>query len=525
MSKKKNLREFQASHKVDTSVSDATGVTATPPGGSQSAGDLAGNPKPEGGTIRPVGKAELISAMVDKYKTMDDKDLQDAFDQLTTPPDKDVDDSESDSKAKTSDIKNEDDESGKDEDDFDFDFDDEDGDEKAEAADPDAKDDEDKVDEDKDDEDKVDEDKDDEDKVDEDKDDDEEVKEGKSPAASKNYKKKKNEAADPDAKADDEDDKEEVKEDEQPPWLKKKLKEGEIPAGLKKHQDDKVDEDKDDDKEDVKEADDSEEDADKKKKDDEVKTESFKVTRKDINLSEDVNAMFKGTTLTGKFKSKATEIFEAAVVIKVNQQVKRMQRMVESSVKHRASGKLRKLAERLDTYLNYVVEQWMKDNAVAIESGLQREIVEDFIGGLHQLFSEHYIAVPSSKEDVVEKLTRKNAELESSLNEEIKRNAKAKANADNTSRNAIVKEATAKLTVVQATKIAQIAESLVFTSAAEYKTKVNDLCEAYFTADKPKPGVRTLEEDNELAESDDEKPAPQGSIAAYANRISRDVKK
>ena len=298
----------------------------------------------------------------------------------------------------------------------------------------------------------------------------------------------------------------------------------------KKDKDDDKDdekEDKEDDKKDNKDDDEKEEEEedDDDKKDDEEKNESksFELEAGDINVTEDIAAIFSGSELTEDFKTKATEIFEAVVISKVNEQLAYIQEAVEADIKARATDKLKKIAEALDTYLGYVVEQWLEENQVAVESGLQKEIVEEFIGGLHTLFTEHHLSVPTEKEDVVEKLVLRTTELEEALNVEVKRNAEQKQAIDEMYRSQAIKDGVAGLTTTQAVKLTTIAEGLSFGSAAEFSTKVKELRESYFPTEAPKQGARTLEENNviELTEAED---APTGPMGRYAMRITQDVK-
>lgn len=293
--------------------------------------------------------------------------------------------------------------------------------------------------------------------------------------------------------------------------------------------DDKKDDDKEDDKDDKDDKEDKEEedDDDDEEKDDKEKDkskkESFELEAGDINITEDMAAIFSGAELTEDFKTKATEIFESVVLIKVNEQLALMQEAVEADIKARATDKLKNIAEALDTYLGYVVEQWLEENQVAVESGLQKEIVEEFIGGLHTLFTEHHLSVPTEKEDVVEKLVLRTTELEEALNVEVKRNAEQKQAIDEMYRSQAIKDGVAGLTTTQAVKLSTIAEGLSFTSAAEFTSKVKDLRESYFPTEAPKQGARTLEENN-VIELTEEENVPTGPMSRYAQRISQDVK-
>jgi hypothetical protein len=328
----------------------------------------------------------------------------------------------------------------------------------------------------------------------------------------------KNESADED-EDENEDEKEDEKEDEDED---EKEKDEAFDFNFDKKDDEDDDKEKEDDEDDDKEKEDEKEDEDEDKDEKKEKNESFTVSRGDLNLSEDMAAIFSGSELTEEFKSKASEIFEAVVIEKVNTQLARLQEAVEADIRARATKKLQGIAERVDTYLGYVVEQWMTDNAIAVESGLQREITEEFIGGLHKLFNEHYISVPDQKEDIVEKLVAKNAELEAALNEEIRVNANQKQLTEGLQRKAVLSTITEGLTDLQTAKLVSIAESLSFNNTDEFASKVQGLRESYFSSQTQKTGPRTLEEGNviELTEAEQ---APTGAMGMYAARISRDV--
>src|SRR5210317_1072610 len=195
---------------------------------------------------------------------------------------------------------------------------------------------------------------------------------------------------------------------------KKDVKEGEMPAGLKKYldkkndkEDEKSEEKEDDKKKDMKEAEDKE---DKKKKEvsesedkeKEMKKETAKDKVKDMDMKEDVNALTDGEDLSEEFKAKAATIFESAVKAKLVEEIEKLESEYETKVDEKVSEVKEEIVDKVDAYLNYVVEEWMKENELAIEKGLRNEITEDFIGGLKSLFESHYINVPQEKYDVIE---------------------------------------------------------------------------------------------------------------------------
>ena len=154
--------------------------------------------------------------------------------------------------------------------------------------------------------------------------------------------------------------------------------------------------------------------------------EAKKVTKEDIDVSDDVQALFGDEELSEEFKEKATTIFEAAVVSKINETLETADIDVFAEVEAEKETMMKDLTTKLDDYLEYVAEEWMKDNELAIEKGIRAEIVENFMGGLRNLFAENYIDIPEEKVDLVDELASKVEELEQSVNEEVERNIEVK---------------------------------------------------------------------------------------------------
>jgi len=224
--------------------------------------------------------------------------------------------------------------------------------------------------------------------------------------------------------------------------------------------------------------------------------EGAKAAKKRLNaMKEDIDALFADdSTISEEFKSKAATIFEARVYDRITQ--------IEEETEARYAGMLEEaidsikadLTEKVDDYLNYVVEQWMSDNEIAIESGLRAELTEDFIGGLRNLFAEHYIDVPSEKVDLVSELAEKVEELEGKLNEEIERGISYAKALVESHKNEVTHQVCEGLTDTQAEKIKSLAEGVEFSTEEEYKDKLETIRENYFPSGVKKAAAQDLHE-------------------------------
>ena len=203
-----------------------------------------------------------------------------------------------------------------------------------------------------------------------------------------------------------------------------------------------------------------------------------------IDVSADVDALVKDEDLSEEFKSKAATIFEAAVNSNVKEAKKKMQAGYEEKLKEESEKAKGELVEKVDSYLAYVVEEWMKENELALERGIKGEIAEDFISGLKKLFEEHYISVPDEKYDVLEDQASKIESLETKLNEEIEKNVELnKANSEKT-RTQIVSEMGEDLADTAKEKFNKLAEEVEYTNEEDFRTKVSTIKESYFGAKK-----------------------------------------
>ena len=238
-------------------------------------------------------------------------------------------------------------------------------------------------------------------------------------------------------------------------------------------------------------------------------------------MKEDIEALFADdSTISEEFKSKVSTIFEARVQDRISQ--------IEEETESRYAGMLEEavesikqdLTEKVDDYLSYIVEQWMEENQIAIESGLRSEMTEDFIAGLRNLFAENFIDVPAEKVDLVEELASKVEELESKLDEEIERGVEFKKALIESRKNELTRVVCDSLTDTQVEKIKTLAESVEFSTEDEYKTKLETIRENYFPSSVKKADEKQLHETVE--DADDKKmDIKDPFVAAVSNAISK----
>ena len=220
--------------------------------------------------------------------------------------------------------------------------------------------------------------------------------------------------------------------------------------------------------------------------DDEEKKESVENRLKSIDVSEHVNALMNGEgDLSEEFKKKAATVFEAAVKSKIRDEVARLEDEYKSELDESIKTTKEELSEKVDTYLNYVVEEWMKENELAIERGLKGEIAEDFISGLKTLFEDHYVDIPDEKYDVLEAQSEKITELEKKLNEEMGKVIDLKNSNSTLVREQVISETTSDLTDTEIEKFKSLTEDVEFTDGESFKEKLDTLKESYFPKTKP----------------------------------------
>lgn len=199
-----------------------------------------------------------------------------------------------------------------------------------------------------------------------------------------------------------------------------------------------------------------------------------------VDMAEHVNALLEGEDLSEEFQAKATTIFEAAVKAKLEEEVALLEQAYAETLEERVEEIMEELASNVDEYLNYVVEQWIAENEVAVESALRSELTEDFIGGLKALFAEHYIDIPEESVPVVEELSSTVEELEAKLNEEIQRNVELTSMLSESRKGELVATVCEGLTDTQVEKLKALAESVEYTDDDQFIEKISTLKESYF---------------------------------------------
>jgi hypothetical protein len=249
--------------------------------------------------------------------------------------------------------------------------------------------------------------------------------------------------------------------------------------------------------------------------------ESKKVTKEDVDVSADVQALFGDEELSEEFKDKATTIFEAAVLSKVNEVLESADVDLASDLEAEKETMVEDLTTKLDDYLEYVAEEWMKENELAIEKGIRAEIVENFMHGLRNLFAENYIDIPEEKVDLVDELAGKVEELEASVNEEVERNIEIKKELVEMKKDKALSIVCEGLTDSQVEKMKSLAEGVDFDEDT-YADKLATIKENYFPAEEVVENDATDEEPLEIEEEATE---VTGSMAAYTQAISRSIKK
>lgn len=248
------------------------------------------------------------------------------------------------------------------------------------------------------------------------------------------------------------------------------------------------------------------------------------ITAADINVQDDVDAMLNGTDLDEQFKEKVATIFEAAVVSKVNEQIEKIAVEAESDVEAARTETIDELTEKVDSYLDYVVQEWADENKLAIEKGVRADMVEDFLSGLKGLFEEHYVDIPEEKVDVVEELIAKVDELESKLTEQTDKSVDLLNRVKEFEKDQTFAEATDGLTDTQVEKLRSLAEGIDFSSTEDFHKKVGMLKTQYFDIDEGPNAVVVDDEDGPIS-LEEEKDGPAGAMAVYMNAISQSARK
>ena len=248
--------------------------------------------------------------------------------------------------------------------------------------------------------------------------------------------------------------------------------------------------------------------------------ESTETEAVDLNaaIEEDVNALLSGEDLSEEFKEKAKTIFEASINAKITDIENQLNEEYEKALNEQVQEIKVELTERADAYLEYVADEWMKENALAVENGIKTEMTESFMEGMKKLFEEHYVTLPEDKYDVLENMVDKLDEMETKLNEQIERNVALNQKLGESTAQTIFNNVAEGLAVSQKEKLQSLAESVEFESEESYRGKIETLKESYFGQKKT---TTTASAPQELKEEAAHVEPATGAMAAYLDALGR----
>ena len=219
--------------------------------------------------------------------------------------------------------------------------------------------------------------------------------------------------------------------------------------------------------------------------------EEEEVVEEEYNIEEDVNALMEGEDLSEEFKEKAKIIFEAAIKSKVTEIKEALEEQYSVALAEEVEEIKIALSERVDSYLEYVADEWFTENALAVEEGLKTEMTESFLSGMKDLFEAHYVSIPEDKYDVLESMVEKLDEMEEKLNEQIEKNVSLNKRLAESVADGILDQVSEGLAKTQKEKLASLAESVEFESEEEYREKLETLKESYFPSKGTSPSAKT----------------------------------
>ena len=245
--------------------------------------------------------------------------------------------------------------------------------------------------------------------------------------------------------------------------------------------------------------------------------------KEEFDIEEDVNALLDGEELSEEFQEKARTIFEAAIKSKVAEIKEQLQSQYEESLVEQVQSIKEELTDRVDAYLEYVADEWIQENAIAVEHGLKTEMTESFLQGMKSLFEDHYVTIPEDRYDVIESMVDKLDEMEEKLNEQIQRNVALNRRLAESVADVIFAEVAEGLALSQKDKLASLAENVEFESEADYREKLVTLRESYFPSNTgtQRDNSENLSEENS---SSDYKPV-SGLMESYIQTLTRVSKK
>ena len=242
----------------------------------------------------------------------------------------------------------------------------------------------------------------------------------------------------------------------------------------------------------------------------------------EFSVDEDVEALLAGEELSEEFQAKAKTIFEAAINSKVSEIKKDLEEQSAKTLEEEIESTKTQLTERVDSYLEYVADEWLQENQLAVEEGLKTEMTESFLVGMKNLFEEHYVTIPEDKYDVLESMVNKLDEMEGKLNEQIENNVALNKRLAESKSDGILSDVAEGLAITQKEKLASLAESVEFESEQNYREKLVTLRESYFPSTAPS----AQRDNNEVLSEGTESPVKNtGSMANYLSTLQRVAKK
>ena len=251
---------------------------------------------------------------------------------------------------------------------------------------------------------------------------------------------------------------------------------------------------------------------------DEVVAEEETTEEVEVDIEEDVNALFGGEDLSEEFKEKAKLVFETALNSKVSEVKEALEAKYQETLEERIAEEKASLSERVDNYLEYVADEWFTENALAIEQGLKTDMTESFLSGMKSLFEEHYVTIPDDKYDVLESMVEKLDDMETKLNEQIEKNVSLNSRLGESVANGILESVSEGLASTQKEKLASLSQSVEFESEESYREKLETLRESYFSSKAKSPAAKsdTISEGVDSADAAD----VSGSMNAYLKTLS-----
>ena len=249
------------------------------------------------------------------------------------------------------------------------------------------------------------------------------------------------------------------------------------------------------------------------------------VTETIVNVEEDIQALLEGEELSEEFQEKAKTIFEAAIKTKIAEVKSELQGQYEATIVEEVAAVKSELTERIDAYLEYVADEWMSENQLAVEAGLKTEMTESFLTGMKGLFEEHYVTIPEDKYDVLDSMVDKLDEMEGKLNEQINKNIALTKRLSESTSDVIFADVTEGLAVTQKDKLAKLAENVEFDSEDAYREKLVTLRESYFPTNGTSVQRNETETLTEGTETGHQEPAVTGMMESYLKTLSRSVPK